>query len=628
MTVIQLIGGALYQWDTDRQVILHPHSGYTVDEVHFMNPNGTTAFVVEPTEKDGVIVGNIPNILLQSAVNIRVFAVMHTKDGERTTCDCTFGVIPRQKPADYVYTETEVKTYEALKNQLVTIENEIVTVKENLMVHKAEIETVKEQTNDKVGLNFGSIISSCANLDNFIGEIVKQDSFKKTYRFKLGVNLAAICGVTAYDLCVGWLSEEADSSNNAIYVLYFTVMNKGLNFRYVVGTNEITPCSNLIDKVGLFEANTIEGALIEIANKIKSVWAGKKALFFGDSLTEVNYHYTKGYHQWVKEILGLSSYQNFGRSGYTLANIYDKVCSVNSYADIIFIMGGVNDQTKHVPLGNISDTTTGTTYGSLNLLCAKLKEKHPTTTIVFITPHYQTKYPHNEGITSYEISKAIKEVCEKYAIPVYDNFSFSGIFQSNFSAFTTDNCHWNDTAHELVGKNLAEFINNNFKYVCGYIPVWVGKTVTVEKNFNSTVKSIHMTALLEVDADIVKGAVVTATLAGENCVNMISNTSKAGQLYLDTSGAVDNGSYAGAASATVNHTVEISDNNKLSYTVENRTISATVSTPYIKVPFVIFGDVPYSFKITDISVKVNGIEKPIVALGAFFASSKEILTVS
>jgi hypothetical protein len=130
-------------------------------------------------------------------------------------------------------------------------------------------------------------------------------------------------------------------------------------------------------------------------------------------------------------------------------------------------MCGVNDQTFSVPLGAMGDNGSDTTYGALNLLCSLLKQKYPTKLVVFITPHYQTNYKHSGGITSYEVSKAIREVCEKYAIPVYDNFVLSGIYSTNLSTFTTDNCHWNDTTHEMVGKNLARFMVNTFRYIHG-----------------------------------------------------------------------------------------------------------------------------------------------------------------
>lgn len=122
MGIIKVNGSALYQWDTDRSVEITPWQNYTVDEVHFMNPNSDSALVVDPVVKDGEVIAPIPNILLQAAINIRVFAVMHTESGERTVSDCTFGVNARQKPSDYVYTETEVRTYEALAERIKALE--------------------------------------------------------------------------------------------------------------------------------------------------------------------------------------------------------------------------------------------------------------------------------------------------------------------------------------------------------------------------------------------------------------------------------------------------------------------------------------------------------------------------
>lgn len=124
MGIINVIGGDLYQWDTGRSVEVTPWQNFTIDEVHFMNPNGDNALVVEPVIENNAVIAKIPNILLQAAINIRVFVVMHTDGGERTISDCTFGVIARQKPEDYIYTETEVLNYSNLNRRLSVLEGE------------------------------------------------------------------------------------------------------------------------------------------------------------------------------------------------------------------------------------------------------------------------------------------------------------------------------------------------------------------------------------------------------------------------------------------------------------------------------------------------------------------------
>lgn len=207
----------------------------------------------------------------------------------------------------------------------------------------------------------------------------------------------------------------------------------------------------------------------EVIQKIdgNGIFKGKTASFYGDSLTERNYHYTKGYHSWIEDILELTSYNNYGVSGYTVADVYNRINSINDTSDVIFIMCGVNDVIKKIPLGAIGDKTASTTYGSFDLLCSLVKSKYPTTLVIFITPH-QTALEGRDGITSYEVARAMREVCEKYAIPVYDNYTYCGLYPTNLSYWTADgDCHWNDKAHEMVGKNLAHYVMEHFNYLYG-----------------------------------------------------------------------------------------------------------------------------------------------------------------
>lgn len=117
MDTINIIGGLLYQWDTDRKVKIIPPNNISVDEVHFTN-DLQDALVVEPKSADNVLYADIPNILLREKRNIKVYVVMHTENGERTVCSRGLTVNPRQKPADYIYTETEVKSYEKLDQRI------------------------------------------------------------------------------------------------------------------------------------------------------------------------------------------------------------------------------------------------------------------------------------------------------------------------------------------------------------------------------------------------------------------------------------------------------------------------------------------------------------------------------
>lgn len=100
-----------FQWDLDRKLII---SDPTITEVHFCNKTDDCSLVVEVYEEGGQRLANVPNILLQDSWDIRVYGYCgncYTKQMAR------FKVVGRTKPADYVYTETEVKNWEAIEER-------------------------------------------------------------------------------------------------------------------------------------------------------------------------------------------------------------------------------------------------------------------------------------------------------------------------------------------------------------------------------------------------------------------------------------------------------------------------------------------------------------------------------
>ena len=113
----------LYQWDLNVQVEITPDEGLTIDEVHFYNPYDDVAPVMELTISDDGVMVNIPNILLQYARDIYMYVVHNDK----TISEYVHKVRPRQRPADYVYTETEVKSYAALEKRVLELEENGVT---------------------------------------------------------------------------------------------------------------------------------------------------------------------------------------------------------------------------------------------------------------------------------------------------------------------------------------------------------------------------------------------------------------------------------------------------------------------------------------------------------------------
>jgi hypothetical protein len=104
-----------YQWDIDRKLIVEDA---TINEVHFCNRTDECSLICEVYDLDGLRVADVPNILLQDNWRINVYAydTNYTKHSE------VFEVVKRSKPADYIYTETEIKNYDDLAARVDEIE--------------------------------------------------------------------------------------------------------------------------------------------------------------------------------------------------------------------------------------------------------------------------------------------------------------------------------------------------------------------------------------------------------------------------------------------------------------------------------------------------------------------------
>ena len=125
----------------------------------------------------------------------------------------------------------------------------------------------------------------------------------------------------------------------------------------------------------------------------------------GDSIT-MGAHIQRSYADVVKELLGLEAVYNYGGSWSTVGHKencdcnhpylpddynHDPVvyrCTEMEEADIIFILGGLNDFGMELPLGMIEDATPHTFYGALNLTADKIKQTYPNAYVFMGTNFY------------------------------------------------------------------------------------------------------------------------------------------------------------------------------------------------------------------------------------------------
>lgn len=105
----------LYQWDVGQRLAV---SSGAIVEVHFDNAAISPALVCEVYEENGKRYADIPNILLQQARPIRAYGCCDRRVRDMLICQ----VERRERPADYVYTETEVKNYDDLERRIEYLE--------------------------------------------------------------------------------------------------------------------------------------------------------------------------------------------------------------------------------------------------------------------------------------------------------------------------------------------------------------------------------------------------------------------------------------------------------------------------------------------------------------------------
>ena len=197
----------------------------------------------------------------------------------------------------------------------------------------------------------------------------------------------------------------------------------------------------------------------------------------GDSIT-YGFDSTNGglqmanpYPNLVGELLGLKAVYNYGISGSTLTTIEsfrtpmpDRYSDMTDYADIVSVMGGINDYILgYAYLGDIDSTDTTTIYGALNVLASGLKAKYPDSYIFFMTPFKWAGDPGvcAKGYSLADVVTAIKKVCSKYGIDVLDIYS-EGKYELEMYLPTNDGVHPSQELFEkYTAPQIAAFIKKN-----------------------------------------------------------------------------------------------------------------------------------------------------------------------
>lgn len=199
----------------------------------------------------------------------------------------------------------------------------------------------------------------------------------------------------------------------------------------------------------------------------------------GDSITEGNDGFAapgvkvpNPYPVLVQKKLNLMQSVNFGIGGSTVAsgtNSYHPMCERHLKmpdANIVSVLGGVNDYAKNIPLGTINDTDTTTFYGALNTIAKDLKNKYPDSLVFFMTPYkFAGVNGCNEnGNTLEQFADAVKQVCDAYSLPCLDLYS-TGRFEDEMYSDKSDGLHPSQKFYaDYTAPQIARFIKENISF--------------------------------------------------------------------------------------------------------------------------------------------------------------------
>lgn len=205
---------------------------------------------------------------------------------------------------------------------------------------------------------------------------------------------------------------------------------------------------------------------------ISTKWNNKIGDFLGDSITAQNQYTNK-----LNFLYGITV-NNYGVSGSCISNIlnayytpfYERVSSMNTDCDFVFMFGGTNDWGKNCPLGTKSDTEPNTFYGALYTTLTALRTRFPTKPI-FVCTILQRNYNYREnmennsnGNSIEEFNIAIKYMARKFGCIIIDLWQ-CGIYPDiNGSTYMTDGVHINNVG----GTRVAMFIKDSMERYTPY----------------------------------------------------------------------------------------------------------------------------------------------------------------
>jgi lysophospholipase L1-like esterase len=215
---------------------------------------------------------------------------------------------------------------------------------------------------------------------------------------------------------------------------------------------------------------------------------GLKAIFLGDSITDCVGASCRENVYW--EVFGRNAgveVKGYGVGGSRISrqdpnphsnersdrDFCLRATEMDKDADIVCVFGGTNDYGHgFAPIGQYGDDTVWTFYGACDVLMRYLRETYPDSFIFFMTPLHRLNEERLTGdgfryptLPLKGYVQIIREMAEKYSIPVLDLFRDSGInpiIPVIREKYMKDGLHPTDLGHAKIAGMIEEFLKTQY----------------------------------------------------------------------------------------------------------------------------------------------------------------------
>ncbi len=174
-------------------------------------------------------------------------------------------------------------------------------------------------------------------------------------------------------------------------------------------------------------------------------------------------------------LLDGATVENFGVKGSRLAikadrddSFVERLGGIDADADVYVLFGGVNDFSRNVPLGQMGSTDTHEFYGALDYLVRGITARSPEARIVVMTPCKTSgivakdipgSFEENHlGLTQAPYAAAVREVADRYSLPVIDLYAGSGVspfLPEHRERYMPDGLHYSPAGYERLARRIA-----------------------------------------------------------------------------------------------------------------------------------------------------------------------------